>query len=432
MRCPSILAVVAVAVLCPAAPAQPIAFVRMADTSTAIPNGSGNFVSFQPPSVSGSSVAFLGIGSGANSGIYTANAGGGSLTRAVDTNTPIPSGFGNFIGFFTGGPVAVSGSTVVFRGDGNDFPTGITQIGIYTVSTSGGTVTRVADKNTPVPGGSGNFTGMSNQSLSGSTVAFSGGSNSQLDRGVYAGSSGGGSLNLIANNNTPIPGGSGNFDSGLQNTSVSGTTVLFKGSGSGGQQGIYSGPTGGGPLNRVADLNTAIPNGTGNFTSLGSPSVSGSLAAFIGGGNGQRGIYVGLTAGGSLAHVVDLSFPIPGGTGDFTGFSAICLSGSTVAFLGLGSGSQIGIYSGPAGGGLLTKLIAAGDSLDGRTVNNLNFGPTGLDGTSLTFAATFTDGTSGVYYGLTSVPEPSSLVLAGVVLIGGWLVQRRRALAFAG
>lgn len=41
----------------------------------------------------------------------------------------------------------------------------------------------------------------------------------------------------------------------------------FRGAGAGGQQGIYRVLSNGPPI-KVADLNTAIPGGTGNFTSF--------------------------------------------------------------------------------------------------------------------------------------------------------------------
>ena len=74
----------------------------------------------------------------------------------------------------------------------------------------------------------------------------------------------------------------------------------------------------------------------------------------------------------------------------------------------------------------LAELIGTGDPLDGRTVTSLSFGGHGLDGSEFTFAAGFTDGTSGIYVGFIPVPEPSSLGLAGAALVGGWLVRRRR------
>ena len=48
---------------------------------------------------------------------------------------------------------------------------------------------------------------------------------------------------------------------------VSGANVCFIGTGNSGQEGVYV-KAPGDPCQRIADLNTAIPGGTGNFTSF--------------------------------------------------------------------------------------------------------------------------------------------------------------------
>ena len=70
----------------------------------------------------------------------------------------------------------------------------------------------------------------------------------------------------------------------------------------------------------MADVNTAIPAGRGNFTNFSSVvSLSGANMAFRGVGSGEDGIY--FSSGGSLKRVADLTTSIPGGTGTFTGLS---------------------------------------------------------------------------------------------------------------
>jgi hypothetical protein len=97
---------------------------------------------------------------------------------------------------------------------------------------------------------------------------------------------------------TLIPGGTGTFTSfnpGLTalpvDPCVSGGNVTFWGAGTGGQQGIYAALFG--SLTKVADQNTAIPGGTGNFVSFPpSPVISGQNVVFVGnGGNAQQGVY---------------------------------------------------------------------------------------------------------------------------------------------
>jgi len=67
--------------------------------------------------------------------------------------------------------------------------------------------------------------------------------------------------------------------------------------------------------------------------------------------------------------------------------------GGHTAFLGTGSDGQAGIYLASA----LTKVIAVGDPLDGKIVAALRLGQFGFDGGTLSFAATLTDGSQGVY-----------------------------------
>ena len=91
--------------------------------------------------------------------------------------------------------------------------------------------------------------------------------------------------------------------------------------------------------------------------------------------------------------VANLATAIPGGAGTFTGFSAVSTSRGHVAFLGQGPSGQAGIYVAST----LQKVIAVGDRLDGKVVASLRLGQGGLDGNRLGFAATFTDGSEGVF-----------------------------------
>ncbi len=126
-------------------------------------------------------------------------------------------------------------------------------------------------------------------------------------------------LSTVADKSTAIPGGTGNFTRFFPPVPIGGDDVAFLAEGSSGQEGIYTSI--GGTLAVVVDLGTMIPGGTGNFTSLGFPvSLGGADFAFIGFGAGQEGIYTSI--GGTLAVVADLSTMIPGGTGTFTDLSS--------------------------------------------------------------------------------------------------------------
>jgi hypothetical protein len=79
-------------------------------------------------------------------------------------------------------------------------------------------------------------------------------------------------------------------------------------------------------------------------------------------------------------------------------------------------------------GGPITKVIAAGDVIDGRTVGDLSNSRIDLDGSILAFWAPFTDGSQAIYT-FTPVPEPTGLLpflvaaAAGAFAVGRWLFR---------
>ena len=136
----------------------------------------------------------------------------------------------------------------------------------------------------------------------------------------------------VADGNTAIPNGTGTF-TGFFDPVLSGGTVAFRSFGSSGPHGIYL--FDGSTLSRVADLNTTIPNGTGTFTGFfTAPVLSGDTVAFQGFSSGRQGIY--LFDGSTLSRVADNSTGIPNGIGGFSEFGPPVLSGNTVAFRGGG------------------------------------------------------------------------------------------------
>lgn len=117
-------------------------------------------------------------------------------------------------------------------------------------------------------------------------------------------------------------------------------------------------------------------------------------------GQYQEGIY--LQNGSSLSVIADTNTPIPDGTGNFSGFmyNPPAIDNSNVAFMGYGSNSQAGIYT--TLGGTLSKVIDINDTLDGKTFRPFSFssasiGYQGLSGNQLAFLAEFTDGSQAIY-----------------------------------
>ena len=117
----------------------------------------------------------------------------------------------------------------------------------------------------------------------------------------------------LADANTPIPGGVGTFIA-FGGPSLDRGNVAFCGRGSGLQEGCYTEICG--DLGLVADLNTPFPSGgTGNFTLIGGgSSLDGDLVVFTGSGfvpkegfpllQRLHGLYTATADGGALGIVV--------------------------------------------------------------------------------------------------------------------------------
>ncbi|HLH56320.1 MAG TPA: choice-of-anchor R domain-containing protein [Verrucomicrobiae bacterium] len=394
--------------------------------STAIPGGTGNFTSLPlAPGLSGSNLVFYGTGSSGQQGIYQTTRGlNQAPARIADLNTAIPNGAGNFSSFGTQAGIIIVGGDILFSGGGAG-----SQQGIYFSSHSTpGSLVRIADTSTAIPGGTGNFAAFQNApDFSGSGAAFVG-SGAGGQQGIYTVAvitpPQVGSPLRIADTITAIPGGNGSFTSFPSGPALSGSEVAFIGNGSGAQQGLYTvavitPPQVGSPL-RIADTSTAIPGGSGNFTAFGSdqahpvdPAMRGNRLAFVGSGSGgQQGVYnVAVMAPplvGSPLRVADTSTPVPGGDGNFTSFGAVSVSATDLAFLGQGTGGQTGIYDMTAG--QLLKVVAVGDRIGSKTIAGLNFSRSGLSGDPIAFQATFSDGSQGVY--TIDVPAPLSITAA--------------------
>jgi hypothetical protein len=375
-------------------------FVKVADTTTLIPGGSGRFVELGIPSVDGGTVAFRADGDGGQKGVYALI--GNTLTKVADLNTPVPGRATNF-DFF--GAVSLPGDVSV-ASDGSVAFTGQTvgQRGIYTNAT--GSLSTLADDGAVVPGNPGaHFANFFHISYDAGQVAFTAVSDG-FQQGLYLAD--GVSVSLVADTNTPIPGGVGNFGGfGLSNSSgrpsLSGDDVVFTGhgglDGSGrNQSGIYGRI--GGSLTVIADRNTLIPGTSTLFATFEGPAdLRDGQVAFR-----NIGIYV--ARDGGIDKVADTSTRFPGTRRRFDDLGEPAIDDGKVAFEArsyfrlepyIAILRKSGIYTDLPGP--LTSVVERSRRarLDGKVVKEAISGTEGLSAGVFAFKVIFTNNTQAIY-----------------------------------
>ncbi len=302
---------------------------------------------------------------------------------------------GNLISFVDNGPgesftsISVS-SSVAHDPYGAFVANGGSGSGIYTRSVDTQHVAfPIATQFTPIPSGTGNFTSFGDKSIDGQRVTFVGfGSSSQ--RGIYAKDVNSlGDPSLVIERFATMPNSIDNFQS-LNEVSHRGNTVVFTGNGSS-SSGVYFRSISGLTIayGTVADTNTNIPRrGATKFTSLQDPAYDGSSSAFYGSGGGGAGVYT--NQGGPLRTVADTGTPIPEASGNFTSIAidSVSIDGD-IAFEATGAGGLRGVYI--EKDGVLEKVVATGDVVDGRTVSGVSIGRDGFSNGYLAMRLSFPD-----------------------------------------
>ncbi|MCC6661502.1 MAG: hypothetical protein IT437_11520 [Phycisphaerales bacterium] len=387
--------------------AQPFPIIRIADTSTAIPGTSSHFALFNGPSINNGIVGFSGTSSlllnpGAPAGVYRGS--GGPLSIIADTLTPIPGGIGNFRNFavLERWAPSLSGCDTALVGDG-----AVTR-GLYV--RTGAKLQRIVDSNMlPSNGGGTTYSAIGPPSLRDGQVVFLGYTVTQAS--IYSWR--GGTLSVVADRSTPIPGRPGTFtDFGACN--LNDGVIAFAAHGPGGYSGIFS-TVSAGPITQLYDTSTVVPGGSGGtFVSLGEVSMDLGHVSFYGTGADQNGIYTDLP--GFLTFAAHLGTPIPGRPGlHFTTFGRSDLSGDIVAF-----NADDGVYFWHDG--LLLNVLNPGDLLDGRVVLGVAMGEQGFEGSTLALRVEFTNGSSGIY--MATIPGPG--VVVSLAAAGLFFARRRR------
>jgi hypothetical protein len=388
---------------------DPYRFTKIADGTTAAPDGNGCLTGFYSPAIDGSAVAFLAESSYSdNDGIYMFR--GGPLSTVVIEDMPVP-GMPGFWFSSINHNIPLEGTTVAFKAN---IDNGVNRYnGVFTAS--GGTITKIADTNsTPMPGTGSVFDGLYPPALSGGKVAFKGDNNSGFE-GIYSDVTG--SLQTVVDFNTPVPNRppDSNFtlfdDYYKGRLSFDGTTVAFwarfdfndpcvPGPNVTTEYGVFT--ASGGTITTIADtIDTNVPDGNGVFDDLGPPSIDGGYVVFRGiDANGDYGMYTNL--GGTLRTVANEQTQIPGAAGTFTVFQhGSTIDGNNILVRGYGA-STFGIYL--EMDGQLDKVIDTNDTLDGKKFDDSVYEEDlkaafdrALSGDEIAIYTEFNDGSNGVY-----------------------------------
>lgn len=378
-------------------------FIKIADADTNLPNwppGGNKLYLF--PSLEGDTVSFLcSIG---GSGwpffcVYT-KALNGDFIDHVDKNTPMPGSAGNF-----------SGVNYPSMGDGMLAFYGIyayspTSSGIFKKALSSHVIHIVANDQTYIPGGVGKFgvNGFYAPSTKQGNIVFCGSDNPLgTQQGIYAEING--SLIVLADKNTTIPNHPGiKYESFSTAPTISDGYISYIGQSTTPSLviGLYRYSIAGGFIEVIADENTDVPNGTGKFVNFIYPSMDGKDIAFVGGESGTNKGGVFTCIDDNLDVVVMKDDPIPGTGILFYSFGYVSIDNGKVVFVGYGP--PLSNYSGIITniGGSLARVIDTNDILDGKSIYSFFMTNRSLDDNNIVFRVVFTDFTSAIYLAVRS------------------------------
>ena len=388
--------VAGVVLLASVSPAIGQTFTLVADTQTAVPGGTGTFSLFADArAIEGRRIVFIGDDSALAPGIYSYR--NGILSVLADTHTIVPETSNTFSDFFD---VAIESGTVAFTagwpgpGGGCSFSG---SEGVFTRRLQGGVIRAMATSLTTEKNC---FEGID---FDGQKITVTGGVNPvdlfhnhgesimiirRIDR-----------PRVLVDTTTPKPGG-GSFIGYDQDISLRGGGLLFTEiipNTFGAVAGVYTIQTNGQNLQLVADQATAVPEGSGDFNNFAGVDWDGGEVGFIGRDSTNAAFLYAGTSPADLRVVVDSSTPVPGETGaTFDGLgNPIAYEGGVFVFEGFWSGSHTGLFT--SEGGIVQAILKSGDILNGRAVSDAFCQPGNKNGNQLLIKVLFQDNTNGLY-----------------------------------
>jgi hypothetical protein len=265
----------------------------IADLTMMAPGQTVNFTGFssaQMPAISGNAIGFRGTFTG-GSGIYVSNAG--SLSRIADTTTAIPSGVGNFTTINAN--MSITGNLAVFRGNGSS-----SQQGVYLrdYSSAANPLIRVTDRSLNLPGTAALITTIFEPSVANSRIVFIASAGTDTQRVVqYTWNNSNSSPSFVetvlSKTGDPVPEQNGLLFTGYQGfTPVAGNLTAFIGRFNDGSNrtGIYVHD--GASLHRIVDTTLSVDGKAISSMLLGMNGVAGNFVTYqLGFDNGTSGIY---------------------------------------------------------------------------------------------------------------------------------------------
>ncbi len=366
---------------------QSMEFHKIIDTQTPLPGGPNEWNSFGLPSLHQGRVAFQGFerGGAALSYMLIAAADGGPVTKLLDSSATLPHNGLPFQHFWN---PSLRGDTLLFGGSSHHQ----WDEGIYTLPAAGGPLSVWLDPS--IAAGPYHFA-----VWDGSWAAYAEGDSSS-PYAIYA-TQGGSKGSLVAGAGAATPSG-GTFWQ-FDPPAIEAGALVFPAEVNRGalglDSGIYHWDTTQQQLEIVADFNTEIPGGSGTFEGLRDCDTDGSEVSFLGiegfpGFGGQLGVYTGPLTG-PFTRVADLTTPIPGSADLFTMLGDSAVEDGLVVFHG-GDYTTNGLY-GQVRGGPAFKIVEGGEIWNGKTLSFALISPESLHHSQLACLFSFTDFSRAVY-----------------------------------